>query len=79
MELGVRICVCPNCNGVYSITDWDQNTLNVCNSRSVRRQYKSLSNAIINNKYLNRIYVCPECNRFVKAVDIVRASNRRSY
>ncbi len=79
MKLGntVKICKCPSCLNVYSIDEWDSNTLSTCNRRSVRRHFKSLENAIIKNKDFQRIYVCPGCRDFVYAKDIVKASNKK--
>lgn len=76
LERELKICKCPSCLEIYSIADWDKTTLNTCNRRSVRRHFKSISNAILDNIELTRVYICPGCGKFIQAKDIVYASNR---
>lgn len=75
IEYKVSICKCPKCKDTSSIDDWDTNTITLCNRRSTRRHFKSLSCAVLNNKELTRFYICPKCGKYVQAKDIVRASN----
>lgn len=75
VEENIKIFKCPHCLNTHSIKEWDTSTLETCNNRRVRRQFKSLGLVSSRDKGSSRTYVCPSCKRFVSGKNILVNTN----
>ena len=66
---------CPWCGSTRTLKDWDDTTFSKCSTREMKRSFRSLTKEGTWLKNSNKYFVCRECQKWVKASQLIIESN----
>ena len=69
---------CPWCNKSSTLGAWDTVTFGKCSTREMKRAFRSLTKEGTWLKNSNKYFMCPDCNRWLKASQLILVTDDKA-